>query len=261
MVNAADYTGMGENYRKYRIGYSESVITQLIKHTGILKKNGQVVDVGAGTGIWTRQLAEKGIKCIAVEPNPSMSKEGKKYTQDLNNITWVDGNAEVTNLEDNCADWVTMASAFHWTDERRSLPEFHRILKEEGYITLIWNPLVKKGDPIQEAVESLIKKEVPEFKRIRAEINYSQLLEQSGYFKDVYEVKEVNIIERPLEQYLAAWNAVTDLKAQAGEERFARVITGITKIVKELSHEREEIAVPYLTRSWTAKKINGGKHT
>jgi len=252
ITQIADYTGLAENYRKYRQGYSENVLTQLINHTKMLAKRSLLVDVGAGTGIWTRQVSERGIICTAVEPNEAMMSQGVLYTADLP-ITWMTGTAEETDLENNFADWVTMASSFHWTNPARSLPEFHRILKKEGYLTLLWNPLVKKGDALQETVESIIKREVPDFSRgEREQEDYGLLLEQSGYFKNIYELREQHAVTMPVLMYLNTWRAVHHLQTVAGQERFEKVMYEITNVLKE----KETITVPYLTKSWTAKKNN-----
>ena len=50
--------------------YAESVLTALLALTGKPAAEIDVVDVGAGTGIWTRMLARAGCWfVIAVEPN------------------------------------------------------------------------------------------------------------------------------------------------------------------------------------------------
>lgn len=54
----------------------------------------------------------------AVEPNDNMREEGRKFTQNLSNISWYQGSGEETCMKDNQADWVIMASSFHWTDSK-----------------------------------------------------------------------------------------------------------------------------------------------
>ncbi len=74
-------------------------------------------------------LANEFNLCIdAVESNDNMREEGKKFTQELSNISWHEGSGEQTHMQDQSADWVIMASSFHWTDSKKSLPEFARVL-------------------------------------------------------------------------------------------------------------------------------------
>ena len=59
---AGNYTGLARDYSLYRPDYSPSVLMGLI---GLLKKpieQVDFVDVGAGTGIWSRIVAASGGK-------------------------------------------------------------------------------------------------------------------------------------------------------------------------------------------------------
>ena len=74
---SGDFSGLASNYSKYRPDYSKSVL-EAIK--GLIKKNESeinFVDVGAGTGIWSRMVYESGVKnIISIEPNEDMYKMG-----------------------------------------------------------------------------------------------------------------------------------------------------------------------------------------
>ena len=73
----------------------------ILYHTGLCQKeNGSAVDVGAGTGIWTRQILDRGIRCVAVEPNEDMRKNGIEYTKEYSSVTWKAGSGENTGLEE-----------------------------------------------------------------------------------------------------------------------------------------------------------------
>src|SRR5262249_12216970 len=53
--------------------------------------------------------------------------------------TYREGRAEATGLADATANAVLAAQAFHWFDPSTSLREFHRILKPDGWVALVWN--------------------------------------------------------------------------------------------------------------------------
>lgn len=92
-------------------------------------------DVGAGTGISTILLAQRGIRVIAVEPNADMRAAGPLHPL----ITWHDGTAESTRLPSASVDLVLCAQAFHWFRPPEALAEFHRILRPAGRLALVWN--------------------------------------------------------------------------------------------------------------------------
>ena len=77
IIKPGDFSGLASNYSKYRPDYSKSVLDAI---KGLIKKNESeinFVDVGAGTGIWSRMVYESGVKnIISIEPNEDMYKMG-----------------------------------------------------------------------------------------------------------------------------------------------------------------------------------------
>lgn len=95
-----------------------------------------VVDLGAGTGKFTRALVERGFEVIAVEPDSRMLAT---LTASLPSVTALVGSAERLPLGDATVDAVTVAQAWHWVDESAALPEIARVLKPGATLGLIWN--------------------------------------------------------------------------------------------------------------------------
>lgn len=50
------------------------------------------------------------------------------------------------------------------------------------------------------------------------------------------------------ERYMNIWRSVNDIRVQAGEDRFERILHKIENIIKS----EEQIVVPYKSRAWTA---------
>ena len=130
-MKQGDFTQVAKYYHN-RPAYSPMILEKLIASVNDSQKDlreFQVVEVGAGTGKLTKMLNDFGLKVLAVEPNDNMREEGIAYTKGTD-IKWQKGSGEDTQLPDKIADWVIMASSFHWTDPNKSLPEFARILKD-----------------------------------------------------------------------------------------------------------------------------------
>lgn len=88
---------------------------------------------------------DAGAKSVAaVEPNNDMRSNGIADSEGTG-ITWVEGNAEMTNLPDVSADWLTMASSFHWANFDLATQEFNRVLRPGGRFTALWNPRLIRG--------------------------------------------------------------------------------------------------------------------
>lgn len=97
-----------------------------------------VADIGAGTGIASRALAERGCRVLAVEPNDRMRDVGRT-SSNAHDIEWIDGAGERTTLPDASVHLIVCAQSFHWMNHAAALAEFHRILAGPARVALLWN--------------------------------------------------------------------------------------------------------------------------
>lgn len=127
-----------ENYVKYRPHYPKEIIPFLIEHIGLSDEK-IIADIGSGTGISTELFLENGNKVYGIEPNKEMREAAEKYLVQFKYFISVGGTAEETLLENDSMDVVICGQAFHWFDVQKAKQEFKRILKENGYVILLWN--------------------------------------------------------------------------------------------------------------------------
>lgn len=95
-----------------------------------------VVDVGAGTGKFTRSLSALGLEVTAVEPSEGMRE---RLRTELPDVPALAGTAEELPLPDASVDLVTLAQTWHWVDEEQALAEAARVLRPGGSLGLVWN--------------------------------------------------------------------------------------------------------------------------
>lgn len=101
-----------------------------------LEQGRTVVDLGAGTGKFTRLLALTGAEVLAVEPVREMRE---RLAELLPGVAATGGTAEDTGLPDRCADAVVAAQSWHWFDVPAALAEVERLLRPGGALALVWN--------------------------------------------------------------------------------------------------------------------------
>lgn len=134
------FTGLAQLYAQSRPGYPAAALDHLLTRCG-LRPGAVAVDVGCGTGISSRLLAERGLRVVGIEPNADMRRQAEASTEALPPGVpapeYRDGRAEATGLPEGAADVVVAAQAFHWFDADRALREFHRILKPGGWVALL----------------------------------------------------------------------------------------------------------------------------
>lgn len=150
----AVFSQKAADYRMARPAYPavwfESLVTE-----GLLFPDALVADIGAGTGLLTASLLDRGVKVIAVEPNDEMRAACEAWLGGRANFRVVAGTAAATTLEENSVDLVTAAQAFHWFDVDESRREFLRILKPGGQVALVWNDR-DDDDPLQQMLTTIL---------------------------------------------------------------------------------------------------------
>jgi ubiquinone/menaquinone biosynthesis C-methylase UbiE len=248
-----DFTSLAANY-VYRPGYSPTVVRCLIRFTEADRPGASVADVGAGTGILTRQLALSGLTGSAVEPNEAMRREAARQADVMESFVWLAGTAEATTLPQHSVDWVCMASAFHWTDTRRALREFHRILRPGGYLTVLWNPRDLERDGVHRHIDEIIRGLVPELERRSSGApaytrDMEALLQQDGWFGDVFFTEAAHVERMSRDRFLNIWQSVNDIQVQAGPDRWATIL----RTIERETEGEERLTLHYRTRAWTAR--------
>ena len=115
-IELGNFTPLAKYYYN-RPKYNETIRDMLLNMVGKKISDIHAADVGAGTGIWTRQLSATGLRfLIAIEPNDAMRQEGEEYSEG-HAIKWQAGCAESTGLKTNSLDFVSMASMNCWIYE------------------------------------------------------------------------------------------------------------------------------------------------
>lgn len=130
------FTDRAENYVRHRPTYPAGAIDAVLEDLAP-PETLRVADIGAGTGISTRLLADRGCTVLAIEPNHAMRRAGEDTPHHL--IKWLDATAEHTTLGDASVDVITYFQAFHWADHPRALREARRTLRPRARLALIWN--------------------------------------------------------------------------------------------------------------------------
>lgn len=129
----AAFASGGDLYDAVRPAYPDAAVDFLVPRGAR-----DAVDLGAGTGILTLQLAARGLSTTAVDPSADMLAQLHLKSAAP---TTLRASAEDTGLPDASFDLATCAQAWHWVDVPRASAETARILRPGGRLGLIWNQL------------------------------------------------------------------------------------------------------------------------
>ncbi|MFF2887101.1 class I SAM-dependent methyltransferase [Paenibacillus sp. NPDC057967] len=155
MDNKERFTNRVDNYVLYRPTYPGAAIDFLYEKLGV-GPDSVIADLGAGTGIFSKLLLERGSRVIGVEPNAAMREAAVLALGGSERYQAVAASAEETGLPTHSVDFIVCAQSYHWFDRELARAEFKRILKPGGKVVLIWNSRKTFGTPFLEQFEKML---------------------------------------------------------------------------------------------------------
>lgn len=239
-TNAISGFSDGSRYQAARPNYPKAAVQYMVEVLGVAGAR-RVVDVAAGTGLFTRELVPFARELIAVEPSRGMRLE---FTRQELGVEVLEGTAESLPFDDHTIDVITAAQAFHWFDFEKAPAEFARVLTRTGHLGLIWN----ERDESVEWVAALTHAMQWDVKRpFDATTDYAQLLVDAG-FRDVArrDFRHTQLVDREkLNQRVlsTSYIAVMDAKSQQ------QILDEVADVVRDFDNTFE---IPYLTTTYCA---------
>lgn len=131
MDRALTFGSAAEDYARWRPGYPADAVDWLAPRPPAM-----VADVGAGTGLLTSRLVERGLSVEAVEPDPRMLAV---LQREVPAAVAHEGVSDSLPFDDQCLDAVLVADAWHWFPVDSTVAEVRRVLKPGGWLGLVWN--------------------------------------------------------------------------------------------------------------------------
>ena len=139
-------------YDRLRPRYPEPLFDDFITLDG-LARNDRVVEIGAGTGIATVPLLERGLRVTAIEPSPAMADLLKAKIG--TGVLVVLGRFEQAPIV-GPVELVAAFNSWHWVDPAKGVERLAELLHRGGLAALVWTQVTSWGqDPFAERLAEL----------------------------------------------------------------------------------------------------------
>ncbi len=237
-------------YERGRPNYPQSAI-EFLRTKFDLNSETSVLEIGAGTGKFTKHLHSLGVNVIAVEPVKGMRA---KFQSILPEVEILNGTAEALPLGNSSVDHIFVAQAFHWFNGHAALKEFYRVLKSGGKLGLIWN-VRDEAKPWVAELTQIIDPHEGGAPRYRS-LNWLKPFEQTPLFsilqREVFSHEQTG----PIDMVLDRVNSISFISALPDTHR-EKVLSEVRNLVENHPNTRglQEFRFPYRTDVyWCARK-------
>jgi len=244
-TDAWDYTPLASTY-DHRPDYSASLVKEVLHALG-LRRGTTVAEVGAGTGKLTTLLLDQGLSVLAMEPNASMRGVALAKPA-LAQASWVAARGESLPLCEASVQMVAYGSSFNVIPARAALDECARVLQDDGVWLAMWNHR-DLGDPMQKALEQLIRSYIPAYDYGRRRAAPDADIVAHGAFGAPQSADRRFTVEVRTDDWMTAWRSHATLSRQAGER-----LPEILRAMADLVGTAKSLIVPYRTSLWFARR-------
>ncbi|MGD8782543.1 MAG: class I SAM-dependent methyltransferase [Ignavibacteria bacterium] len=186
-IYAGTFNNVSSEYEDGRPGYPE-IIYEIVNCYKQFNSNSELLEIGAGNGVSTKEIYEKWLSNITViEPGKNLcnimqSKFGDK-------VKIFNGKFEEYS-EGKKYDGIFCATAFHWLDDNK-YRRASGLLKDDGILILYWNNYISDNNEVYDSIQTIYEKYHPAVKAAKdyRDIQKQKILERkeslqnSEYFK------------------------------------------------------------------------------
>lgn len=236
----AEFARLASRY-SHRPEYPRQMVDHINSLLSPIPARYPAVDIGAGTGLFTRPLARflrPNRAVIGIEPSAEMRRSAEDHPERLKNVRYIPGRAENFGYGSKSVALVTAACAAHRFDRHTFLAETHKVLVPRGCLAIVeyrWGDIRNSvGDDIYSLLERLVdgydrrahSNSAGEYELFDA----ADAISSARLFTDVHQSTfHWTVQRRPDEVVCAAMALTPSLKAEAkiGRETFLHALEEI----------------------------------
>lgn len=253
MKNTDAFSNLHNDYDQARPAYPDISIKKLTHYLANIQQP-TILDVGCGTGIFTRQLAHlfKNANVFGSDINKDMiDRAVRSSIREFPNIGYQYCEAEQLPYDDNQFDLLTVAQAVQWFNRPVFYQEALRLLKSSGALALIENNRAWQHSDFLNDYEALLEAYSPKYSRHYRANNYAAEMTEHGFEEpEIFE----HIWQRPMAKSAFIQMTKSSTKMQSALKKHGKVVEQkLSLLLSKYSDSNGMLNIEYVTKVIVAK--------
>ncbi|BCI60749.1 class I SAM-dependent methyltransferase [Solibaculum mannosilyticum] len=208
-----DWNRAAADYAKYRDIYPPAFYEKIVA-LGLCVRGQKVLDVGTGTGILPRNLAQYGADFVGIDLSAGQIEQAKRLSKEAGlNIPFRCVPAEEMPFPDASFNVVTACQCFMYFDHKTLALNIYRVLKPSGRLAVFYMAWLPLEDNVAGQSEALILKHNPAWTGCQ-EMRHPIAIPE--YYLPFFEVEETRVFDVKVPFTRESWNG--RIKACRGVE-------------------------------------------
>lgn len=189
------FDGVAGLYDATRQGYPAEVAEAVVANAAI-GPGAAVLEIGCGTGQFTRQLAGRALNLTAIDIGATMVKSARR------NVADAAVRFQVCSFEDfadsGLFDLIVSATAFHWVDPSVGLAKAAELLRPGGWLALLTTG-ERYPEPLQSRLRDLWMRYSRQSGKWDGQPTWLTAFRESKFFGGTLEVSHTRALRLPAE--------------------------------------------------------------
>jgi ubiquinone/menaquinone biosynthesis C-methylase UbiE len=241
------YDSVASAYDRTRPRYPRQILAWMQETANLQGKS--VLEIGAGVGIATVELAQLGAKIVCLEPSKSACAITRDKCAAYGNVEVINTTFEEWELGQQKFDAVVAATSFHWVTPEFRYTKTAAALTDNGLLILLWNTPPQLSYELYQSCQSIYQIYAPELDKYESHQDHQQNIGEiarkaiaSGYFQDLITHEAIVSVNYTVDDYLTLLSTLSPYIRLTSDRRQ----TLFTQLKTELKRLSEEV---YASRS------------
>jgi len=154
----ASFDTFADNYQSARPGYPDEMMADIVRVCGISDQS-TLLEIGAGSGIATIELAASGSKIVALEPGENLAKIAEAQLKDFPNVEVLVDTFENFTSEHKFGSILSFTS-FHWLSGSDTIRRVGEMLDVNGTLVVAWNSFMQQQSVVTDEIEKVYREDL-----------------------------------------------------------------------------------------------------